>query len=343
MAGRCYSLKNNLFSATTGNSHNPFLLEGLSHLVLKGTPMKFHKKARAALAIIAILSLASHSLEAADISSTFAQSWDGEKYSTFAHFQKMLALTELENYPFQDAQAILDIGSGSGDITIKIASALKKGNVTGMDCAEKMIQHAQKSFPKTNYENLSFVHQAVEEMKYKEQFDQVFSFCCLHWVTYLNRGLSNIHTSLTDNGKVLFLIPLAKDNAVFESFLNLIATDRWKEFFKTYQPTWNQAAIDAARYAEEMAQAGFENIEYTTWQAPSSFATKEEVASWLGTLPFTENLPKELKATFLEEHTQTMIDQFAVITDQITFFHPFVKITATKKSSEPKTSEAITA
>jgi len=72
-------------------------------------------------------------------------------------------------------ERILDVGCGTGHLTVEIAAA--GARVTGVDRSEAMIAQARANFPGVDFE----VRDA-EALGYEKEFDAVFSNAALHSV-----------------------------------------------------------------------------------------------------------------------------------------------------------------
>ena len=81
--------------------------------------------------------------------------------------------------------SVMDVGCGSGDVTIDFLQPLMPGNfqkLIGTDISKEMILHASKTYQNLNvsFEVLDIEAELAD--KFRNQFDHVTSFYCLHWV-----------------------------------------------------------------------------------------------------------------------------------------------------------------
>lgn len=84
---------------------------------------------------------------------------------------------------------LLDIGCGSGDVTIDLVLPKMPRNyqkVVGMDISEKMVTFARErfcnKFMDLQFEQGDIGGEMKQFSKYLGEFDHVTSFFCLHWV-----------------------------------------------------------------------------------------------------------------------------------------------------------------
>lgn len=89
---------------------------------------------------------------------------------------------------FKKNDNLLDIGCGSGDVTVDMILPLMPTDYSllmGVDVSEEMIKFAQKNYsqavPRLKFEKLDiglpFYHSTL-----LENFDHITSFFCFHWI-----------------------------------------------------------------------------------------------------------------------------------------------------------------
>lgn len=83
---------------------------------------------------------------------------------------------------------IMDIGCGSGDVTIDFLEPLLPPNyekLVGSDISQKMLTYAKKTYcknyPKVEFQVLDIGDNCMPK-KYLEHFHHITSFYCLHWI-----------------------------------------------------------------------------------------------------------------------------------------------------------------
>ena len=97
---------------------------------------------------------------------------------------------------------VLDLGSGAGnDCFIARALVGKKGNVTGLDFTEEMLEKANRNKEKLGYNNVHFVKGDIENMPFIDKsFNVVISNCVLNLVPDKQKAFSEIHRVLKSDG-----------------------------------------------------------------------------------------------------------------------------------------------
>lgn len=135
--------------------------------------------------------------------------WPAGNYAVGSYIQAAVAEQYLRYLNPDPADYILDIGCGDGSFTTKIITKVPKGRVLGIDRSENMLQLARAKA--VDYPNFSVQKSDVLEMNFKQQFDHVVSFWCLHWCMDLPTAYKNIYEALKPGGKILTLLPTGDD------------------------------------------------------------------------------------------------------------------------------------
>lgn len=145
--------------------------------------------------------------------------------------------------------SLLDIGCGSGDVTIDFILPVlppKFSRLVGADISDAMLNYARQSYQNSKilFEKLD-VGLPLESKTWSVPFDHVTSFYCLHWVQDQHQAISNIYNLLATEGDCL-LVYLAS-HPYFDVTKRLSETKRWASylmdvFYPPYQHSGN--AID---------------------------------------------------------------------------------------------------
>lgn len=97
---------------------------------------------------------------------------------------------------------ILDLGTGNGELSIRLAIKFTKSRVIGLDVSEGMINQAKKKVNKIGIKNIRFIVSPMEELKIK-RVDFAVSSVAFHHIKDKKVVLSKIYQILPKGGKVL--------------------------------------------------------------------------------------------------------------------------------------------
>jgi ubiquinone/menaquinone biosynthesis C-methylase UbiE len=125
-----------------------------------------------------------------------------EEQSRYKHiFYKWIINTIFWNIEREKCQ-ILDLGTGNGELGIRLAIKFPKAEVTGLDVSSGMINQAQKKVKKIGIKNIRFIVSPMEKLKFKK-IDYAVSSVAFHHIKDKELVLSKIYQILPKGGKVL--------------------------------------------------------------------------------------------------------------------------------------------
>ncbi len=96
----------------------------------------------------------------------------------------------------QPAEAILDIGCGTGQLTKAIAES--GARVVGIDKSPEMIEAARQNFPAIDFRVAD-----ASDFSFAQPFDAVFSNAALHWVSRAEAAAQCIANALSPGGRFI--------------------------------------------------------------------------------------------------------------------------------------------
>jgi trans-aconitate 2-methyltransferase len=184
--------------------------------------------------------------------------WDAQKYDSVKGPQVDAGRELISLATVKETDEILDIGCGTGKLTIELARLALKGSVTGIDPSEDMLEKARKTSEEIG--NVHFALLSAESMDFSGQFDLAFSNSALQWVRNQQMALELIHRSLKNSGRIAFQLP-AKNfcREFFEYAGNAITSLGFERHFNNWQKPWYLP--DKDEYASILKEAGFRRID----------------------------------------------------------------------------------
>ncbi len=121
------------------------------------------------------------------------QTWDAKDYGKNAAFVHGLASGVLEWLDAKAAEDILDLGSGDGQLTQRIAAT--GARVVGVDISPEMVAAARTR-------GIDARESSAEQLTFADQsFDAVFSNAALHWVRGQDAMMAEVRRVLRTGGR----------------------------------------------------------------------------------------------------------------------------------------------
>lgn len=160
------------------------------------------------------------------------KNWKPKEYNEQCVLQYNTAMAMLNTLPLKGNEKILDVGCGTGKISLQIAKdRVPKGCVLGVDINSAMIEFAKDH---NNHENLSYECNDILNFNKENYFDLAVSFWTLSWIPMKDqlKALNNIIRSLNENGKLFLMYPMKHD--AYDVVDKVIKMPRWQEYFVGY-------------------------------------------------------------------------------------------------------------
>lgn len=122
--------------------------------------------------------------------------WNASLYEAGHSFVWRLVDDLIELLAPQPGERILDLGSGTGHLTAKLAES--GAEVVGLDASREMVEQARANYPR-----LTFVIADAAAFSFTEPFDAVFSNAVLHWVRRPEDAVRCIAGCLRSGGRLV--------------------------------------------------------------------------------------------------------------------------------------------
>lgn len=224
--------------------------------------------------------------------------WDAEKYDSTKAPQIDAGKELIAMAKVRDADAILDIGCGTGKLTVELARLASKGFVVGIDPSEEMLKKARTV--SNQVKNISLVQIPAQSMDFNERFDLAFSNSALQWVKEQQQVMESVYRSLKHRGRIAFQLPA--DNFCKEFFnytKNAIDILHYEKFFTEWKSPW-YFPIDE-EYKGKLKAAGFKNINVFYKDYSLVFENINDILDWwasAGLRPYLSVLPEKEQGQF---------------------------------------------
>ena len=149
----------------------------------------------------------------------FAASYDG-----YSALQVDVAETLLGSARDLDPQSILDIGCGTGHVSVLASRLWPRARITALDAAPGMLEIVCRKAP-----GVRIVQSDASDIRLNEKFDLIFSSMMLHWLREPEHVVDLWRRLLTPEGRLLVAVPVQG------------SLEKWREICSAADisdPTW---------------------------------------------------------------------------------------------------------
>lgn len=242
--------------------------------------------------------------------------WNATEYSRHSGQQAVWAQGLIAQLNLAGDEDVLDIGCGDGKNTVAIAEKLASGRVVGIDSSPDMIRSAKGRFENPACPNITFQNVDVREMAFVNQFDVAFSNAALHWVKNHRQFLPLVRNALRPGGRTLFQMG-GRGNAheIIRVLEQMMTEPRWRSFFEGFEFPYGFHGPDEYRIWLEEAGLNPRRVELVPKDNRQQGA--EGLAGWVRStwLPFTQQVPADLREPFISELVDRYIKEYGLDAD----------------------------
>lgn len=195
--------------------------------------------------------------------------WNSTLYNEKHDFVMEYGKGLLEFIPHNTAQTILDLGCGTGTLTVQLVPLA--GRVTGIDNSQNMIDKAKEQYKEIDF----FVYNALH-LPFKDEWDVVFSNAVFHWIEDHNALLKEIHKVLKPGGMLVCEFGANDNIATIDSaFLKAC-----KDAGYNYTPKFNFSTVQ--KFGSLLKKNGFVIESIYDYDRPTPLKDEEHgLENWL--------------------------------------------------------------
>ena len=159
--------------------------------------------------------------------------WNAVLYDNKHDFVSEYGKGLLEFVPENKNQSILDLGCGTGTLTVQLSNLAN--TIIGVDSSASMIAKA-----KEQYANIQFEVCDALALPFEKQFDVIFSNAVFHWIADHNALVKQVHKALKPNGLLICEFGANGNIATIENaFMNAC-----QDFQHKYTPKFNFPTVE---------------------------------------------------------------------------------------------------
>jgi tRNA (cmo5U34)-methyltransferase len=177
-----------------------------------------------------------------------AEIFDGLIKTLIPHYQEMIeALSGVLPFHPIERVSVLDLGCGTGNVSLAIKNRFPQAEITCLDLAENMIQNTR--YKLADYSDVTYVVGDLRDLDAVEEYDAVVSSLAIHHLSRKEQQslYKQIHTALKEGG-----VFYNADNIQSSSEnLNQFYLRKWKEFMFQYHTPEEVETVWLDRHHQE--------------------------------------------------------------------------------------------
>jgi trans-aconitate 2-methyltransferase len=185
-------------------------------------------------------------------------------------------------------ERILDVGSGDGSLTHKLAAAVPRGSVVGLDASAQMVEAARV----LEGPNLRFVRMGILDADFREEFDVAFSSATLHWVQDHGRLLGVLYRAVRPEGVVrLSFAGEGNCSRLIAVLKELMEETAYEPAFRGFVWPWYMPDVES--YERLVREVPFSSARVWGEVADRHFSSVESMVGWIdqpSLVPFRQHL-----------------------------------------------------
>jgi trans-aconitate 2-methyltransferase len=201
--------------------------------------------------------------------------WNATLYHQISAPQVSWGKKVLSRVSLRGNERLLDAGCGTGRLTRDLLEALPRGQVVALDVSQNMLDGARAYLEPDFGTRVQFVRCDLLDLPFDREFDGIFSTASFHWVLDQDQLFRNLYRALRPGG---WLIAQCGGGPNLAKLLTrvqaLVDSPAYAKYFADYAIPWEFS--DAKTASERLRCAGFEEIETSLEEAPTSFPSAPE-------------------------------------------------------------------
>jgi trans-aconitate 2-methyltransferase len=250
--------------------------------------------------------------------------WDPAQYERFAA-ERAQPFWDLVDLIHRGAiERAVDLGCGTGRLTVSAAERLGIGHMTGIDNSPAMLEVAATH----GRVEVEFQYGDISRWTSDRDHDLVVASAALQWVPDHRAVLERWVTALAPEGQIAVQVPANHDHPSHVAGADVASREPFLSALGGSPPPDPVAAnvLAPGQYAELLYELGITEPHVRLQVYPHVFESSADVVEWTrGTslTRFFKRLPIELHEPFIEAYREELLDRIGL---RRPYFYPFKRI-----------------
>lgn len=229
--------------------------------------------------------------------------WNATSYHELSRPQQSWGLRVLDRIALEGTERALDVGCGTGRLTSQLARRLPNGRVVGVDRSASMLETAA-AWLKAEAPGTALALADAAALPFNRGFDLVFSTATFHWVHDHAALFRSVIMALRPGGRLVAQCGGGPNIALLHARAERMMRTRYLPWFDGWRDPWFFADVESTR--RRLAAAGFDAIEVSLEEAPTTFPNAAAFADFVTTVCVRHHLsrlPRAEREGFVNELT----------------------------------------
>lgn len=227
--------------------------------------------------------------------------WSPEQLARFLFLRRPAILDLMAGIEPAKAMNILDVGCGSGEVTLELHERFNARATLGIDISKRMLAAAERAAAESD--TLRFQLGDVNAVSVSDRFDLVFSNGVFHQVRDHVATLTHWTSLLTETGQLAIQLPSNSDSFPIAMGLELARSPRYVAHSDGVG--WSVRALTPREYSETLFALGFSQRRVRLEAESHVLASGSMLLEWLRTTFLADLeavMPKPVFREYLGEY-----------------------------------------
>lgn len=203
-----------------------------------------------------------------------------------------LVIETSEHYIHHGATRILDVACGPGTVSLELAKRNNAVEVVGTDYSAAMVRYCTKTADELSLSNAKFFEMNANDMQWDNEFDLIVCNLAFPFFSRPTESMKGFYNAARNHGHALLSVP---GSATWHEFF-VIAEEIMGDAVRMAKPFLTKIG-QASKLPDAMQEAGFSEIQVSSYKLPFSFETGEDVLSFFNELfALLSYAPPEIQA-----------------------------------------------